>query len=77
MRAHSSAPVVVQWKRLYICAPDSNFCHACGCSVAEDAINNIDKVITDYFYRGFQYTAVIGLLKKHQRVDIHVKEHLN
>ena len=56
-----------------ICEPDSNFCHACGCRVAEDAINNIDEVITDYFYRGFQYSAIIGLLKKHHRVDIHVR----
>ena len=40
--------------------PDSNFCHACGCKVAENAINNIDEVITDYFYRDFQYSAFIA-----------------
>ena len=57
-----------------ICRPDSNFCHVCGCRVAEDAINNIDEVITDYFYLGFQYSAIIGLLKKHQRVDVQVRK---
>ena len=39
-------------------------------------MNNIDEVIiTDYFYRGFQYSAIIGLLEKHQRqrVGIHVR----
>ena len=57
-----------------ICGPDSSFYHACGCRVAEDAINNIDEVIiTDYFYRGFQYSAIIGLLKKHQKPCIHVR----
>ena len=50
-----------------ICGPDSNFRHACGCRVAEHAINNIDEVITDYFYVGFQYSAIIGLLKKAPR----------
>ena len=38
-----------------------------GCRVTEDAINSIDEVIiTDYFYCGFQYSAIIGLLNKHQ-----------
>ena len=51
-----------------------NFCHACGCRVMEDPINNIDEVIiTDYFYHGFQYSAFIGLLKKHQRLCIHLR----
>ena len=40
----------------------------------EDAINNIEEVIiTDYFYCGFQYSAIIGFLKKHQRLCIHVR----
>ena len=56
-----------------ICEPDANFCRACGCRVAEDAINNIDEVITGYFYRGYQYSAIIGLLKKYHRADIHVR----
>ena len=57
-----------------ICRPDSYFCHACGCRVAADAINSLDEVIiTDYFYCGFQSSATIGLLKKHQRLCIHVR----
>ena len=54
------------------CGPD--FCHECGCRVAEDAINNIyEVIITDYFYRVFQHSAIIGLLEKHQRLCIHLR----
>ena len=59
-----SPQVTFQWYWVHWCGviwePDSNFCHAYGCRAAEDAINNIDEVIKDYFYRGFQCSAIIA-----------------
>ena len=70
MRAHSSIPVACSSMAKIILPPFFYFFKfgIQHCRVAEDAINNIDEVIiTDYFYRGFQYSAIIGLLKKRQR----------
>jgi hypothetical protein len=59
-----------------VCEPDSFFCHACGCTVnvTEGSRNDIDDIITYYFYRGYQYSAIVGLLKKHQGAQILERE---
>lgn len=55
----------------------ANYCPECGLRIAdqgnEDIQNNIANVIEDYFNRGFQYTAIIGLLEKYHGVKIHVR----
>ena len=62
---------------LCVPVPDANFCHACGYRVTinmvEGTRNDIDDIITDYFYRGYQYGPIVGLLKKHHGVQMSVR----
>ena len=65
--------------------PDASFCHECGLSLSSDfsesdvaaenqnKIDAADQFIKEYFYRGCQYTDIVGLLEKHHAISIHVR----
>ena len=71
------------YKRMFCCScgtavlPEANYCHECGSSVinqsAEDIENNLPNIIEGYFNRGYQYTAILGLLEKYHGVKIHIR----
>ena len=53
---------------------EANCCHECGSRIIdqrnEDFENNLPNIIESYFNRGFEYTAIAGLLEKYYGVTI-------
>jgi hypothetical protein len=47
--------------------PEANYCLECGSRIInqsdEDLENNLPNIIEGYFNRGYQYSAILGLLK--------------
>lgn len=62
-----------------VCIEEANFCHECGSRINVVVDNfeynrdNIDNIIEEYFYRGYRYRDIVGLLAKHHGVQIHVR----
>ena len=56
---------------------EANYCQECGSRIisqsGEDLENNLPNIIEDYFNRGYQYTAILGLLEKYHGVKIHIR----
>ena len=62
------------------CPSTSNFCHKCGqqlnlSQVSNKAASSLDKekLLKEYFHRGYPYTAIVSLLEKRHGVRMHVR----
>ena len=58
------------------CPLEAKYCHKCGHRLqqnATEAIASVDELIKRYFYCGYPYQAIVGLLEKHDRVRIHAR----
>ena len=62
------------------CPSTANFCHRCGqqlnlSQVLNKAASSVDKekLLKEYFYRGYPYAAIVSLLGKRHGVRMHVR----
>ena len=58
--------------------PDANFCLVCGERidlnvVVENSRSSVDELITMYFHLGYPNNVIVGLLEKHDRIQMHVR----
>ena len=62
------------------CPSTANFCHQCGqqlnlSQVSNKAASSVDKekLLKEYFHRGYPYAAIVSLLEKRYGVRIHLR----
>ena len=62
------------------CPSTANFCHQCGqqlnlSQVSNKAASSVDKekLLKEYFHRGYPYAAIVSLLEKRHGVRMHVR----
>ena len=62
------------------CPSTANFCHQCGRQLHLSQISNKaaisvdkEKLLKEYFYRGYPYAAIVSLLEKRRGVRMHVR----
>ena len=62
------------------CPSTANFCHRCGhqldlSQLSKKAARRVDKgkLLKEYFHRGYPYGAIVSLLEKGHRVQIHAR----
>ena len=62
------------------CPSIANFCHQCGqqlnlSQVSHKGASSVDKekLLKEYFHRGYPYAAIVSLLEKRHRVRMRVR----